>query len=550
MNPLRSRLAAVVLALWAATLPSVAQTPGARYKIEKEGSAYTTTRERDGKSVIYVTLQFKITRPDGQVAFDIPKEDILVEEDGRRVAELEIQQPAAAGGLSTVLALDVSGSMAEGGKMDQARQAARTFLDRLHERANCGLVLFDHQITKTLSLAADPQEIPAQRGKMRSLVDAAQPGGGTAYLDATVEALALLQGQRGRKAILVMTDGVDLNSRRTLREVIDLAKNVEIPVYTIGVGEPGKNEPVSTVLVLDHSGSMSDVASQEDRRPKIQALHDAACRFIDVMRLGARTTLIPFNDIVERPRPFTDNKEALKRRVRGLVAEGGTLLYDATYEALETLNEENPPGKKAVLVLTDGVDEVPGSRHSVEEVIARARKVKIPLHTLGFGRPGDIDERVLERMARETGGTFHHARTSQSLFEIFESLSIQLHDDGIDEATLRQLAEETGGKYYPARDISKLQLIYGELAERLQTTYTVTFPSQRQSHDGTSRGIDISVTRGGVRMSDAARFDYNVRGLVVPDLHEYIYLGLLVVLGALLVVPPGVRRLYRFYGGS
>jgi VWFA-related protein len=365
-----------------------------------------------------------------------------------------------------------------------------------------------------------------------------------------VESLALLQGCKGRKAILVMTDGVDLNSRRSLREVIDLAKKVEIPVYTIGVGEPGKNEPVSTVLVLDRSGSMNDPAGQEDPRPKIQALHEAASRFIDVMRPGARTTLIPFNDVVESAGPFTADKPALKRRVRSLTAEGGTLLYDATYEAIETLQAENPPCKKAVLVLTDGVDEVPGSRHRVGEVIARARQAQIPLHTLGFGRPGEIDEAVLERMARQTGGTYHHARTSQSLFEIFESLSIQLHDDGIDEPTLRQLAEETGGKYYPARDISKLQLIYEELAQQLQTTYTVTFPSQRQSHDGTSRGIDISVTRGGVRLSDSARFDYNVRGLVVPDLNDHVYLGLLAILGVLLLIPAGIRTLYRFYGGS
>src|SRR5262249_9129161 len=178
------------------------------------------------------------------------------------------------------------------------------------------------------------------------------------------------------------------------------------------------------------------------------------------------------------------------------------------------------------------------------------RQAEIPLHTLGFGRPGDVDEDVLTQMARQTGGTYHHARTSQTLFEIFESLAIRLYDDGIDEPSLRQLAEETGGKYYPARDISKLQLIYEALAQQLQTTYTVTFPSQRQSHDGTSRGIDISVTRKGVRLSDSARFDYNVRGLVVPDLNDHVYLGLLAFLGMLLVIPPGVRKLYRFYGGT
>src|SRR5262249_35451513 len=155
------------------------------------------------------------------------------------------------------------------------------------------------------------------------------------------EALTMLNGSRGRRAVLVMTDGVDLNSRRTLRQVVEMAKGAEIPIYTIGVGEPGKNEQVTTVLVLDHSGSMSDPAGNDDRRPKIQALHDAASRFVDLMRPGARTTLIPFNDVVEPAEPFTDNKSALKREIRTLRAEGGTLLYDATFEAIKTLQAEN-----------------------------------------------------------------------------------------------------------------------------------------------------------------------------------------------------------------
>ena len=107
MNPLRTCVVVLLVALGLAGLPSRAQTSQARYKIEKEGLAYTTTRERDGKSAIYVTVQFKITHPDGQLAYDVPKDDILIEEDGRRVTDVEIQQPTALGGLSAVLALDV-----------------------------------------------------------------------------------------------------------------------------------------------------------------------------------------------------------------------------------------------------------------------------------------------------------------------------------------------------------------------------------------------------------------------------------------------------------
>src|SRR5207237_5249561 len=162
-------------------------------------------------------------------------------------------------------------------------------------------------------------------------------------------------------------------------------------------------------------------------------LHRAASRFVELMRPGARTTLMPFNHVIDTPKPFTNDKTLLRKRIQELVPHGGTLLYDAAYEAVQTLEAARPEGKKAVVVLTDGIDESPGSRHRVGEVVQRAREAGVPLHMLGLGRPGDLDEGVMRQLASETGGTYHHARNERLLFEIFENLSIQLHDDGIDE---------------------------------------------------------------------------------------------------------------------
>ena len=115
--------------------------------------------------------------------------------------------------------------------------------------------------------------------------------------------------------------------------------------------------------------------------------------------------------------------------------------------------------------------------------------------------------------------------------------------------SLKTLAHETGGEYYPARDVSKLRFIYEQLADELQSTYTVTFPSRRSSHDGTARGIDIVVQRGGRQLSAVASADYNVHGVVAPGMDPGVYLVLLALVGGLLLAPAGVRRLYRFYGG-
>ena len=114
---------------------------------------------------------------------------------------------------------------------------------------------------------------------------------------------------------------------------------------------------------------------------------------------------------------------------------------------------------------------------------------------------------------------------------------------------LKKIASETGGKYFPAADAAQLSLIFGELADELQTTYTVTFPSRNPSHDGTARGIDISIVRDGQTISNVAQTEYGVHGVVVAQRNGAIYLTLLAMLCGLLLVPIGIRKMYRASAG-
>jgi VWFA-related protein len=559
---MRTLLAIALTTLLLAVVPGAAQNgEDLRYKVEidkdehNENKVFASFREHKGKQALYVTVQFKVVRAaDGSLATDVDSDDLIIREDGRKVEELEIFAPRAA--LTTVLAMDISGSMentsGDSGikKIDEARKAAGIFLDHLSPKSETGLILFDHLMRVKEAPLRDPSRYAEHRKKVRELIDAARPSGGTAYLDAAAQGVEMLKGRDGRRALLIMTDGVDMNSRATLAGVIKLATVNQVPIYTLGIGELGKYKNVTTVLVLDHSGSMKGKADATDKRSKIEALRTAASRFVELMRRDARTTLLPFSSEVEAPAPFSADKRILIERIQQLKPEGGTMLYDATYAGIETLAAARPEGRKAVVVLTDGKDESPGSRYSDRLVIDRAREERTPLYLLGLGQPEEINESVMQRMAKETGGKYFHAGSEQRLFEIFEKLSIDLHDDGINEEELRTLADKTGGKFFWARDASRLPRFFEELAAELQSTYTVTFPSRRSSHDGTARGIDISVERNGVRMSNVGSADYNVHGVVVPDMDYRLYLVLLLLLGVFLLAPAGVRQIYRFYGGT
>ena len=56
----------------------------------------------------------------------------------------------------------------------------------------------------------------------------------------------MLKDQPGRRAVVLMTDGVDTNSKLTPKRVIEQAKALQVPIYTVGIGDPGTNEPVTS----------------------------------------------------------------------------------------------------------------------------------------------------------------------------------------------------------------------------------------------------------------------------------------------------------------
>jgi VWFA-related protein len=521
-----------------------------------DGNIQTKVLNTDTRKGRYVTVQFKIRRAGtDDLVTDVPREEIVIFEDGLKRDTREIDVPRT-GPLTTILAMDISGSMDKSDKMIQAKKAANLFLGKLHDKADCGLILFDHEMRLKEPPARDPRKLIAHRSVLKQHIDGATPLGGTAYLDAAVEAVQMLEGVQGRKAILVMTDGVDLNSKHKLEQVIELARIAEVPVYTLGVGEPGHGEAVTTVLVLDHSGSMLAKADRNDKLGKIGALKEAASRFVGMIRPGVRTTLLPFSDKPGKSEPFTDSKDRLNNSIQALQAKGETALFDAVYDGLmtlkadteETQREGRPIGKRAIVAMTDGIDNK--SRRRMTEVVKLAKETNTPLYLLGLGLPNQIDEKTMRRMADETGGRFYYAQNQQQLIEVFENLAIQLHDDGIDEASLKELAEKTGGKYYLARNISDLQLMYERVAEDLQSTYRVTFPSWRPENDGTASRVEISIERGGVRISNIARDTFTRSGVVIADMHPGVYLGLLLLLGGLLVLPGGVRRMVKTVGGS
>ena len=246
--------------------------------------------------------------------------------------------------------------------------------------------------------------------------------------------------------------------------------------------------PTTIVLVVDHSGSME----QENR---IGSLKQAVASFLTKLPEGSRVAVVGFSSQVERLCSFTTDRDRVLGLVNRLRPGGSTRFYDAVAAALDLLDEQS--GRRAVLALTDGEDTA-SEGANLDTVIAAARRLGLPVYTLGLGTEEEIAS-----------------------------------DD------LRRLASSSRAQYYPARNADQLKAIYETIAARIGAGYTLVYESDRRLPDGTLRPVRI-LHRGSSRAGETAVF---IPGMVVPaGGWSPLFLVLLSLLAALALLPSWLNR--------
>lgn len=176
-------------------------------------------------------IEFTITDTNNRY-LDISSDDLVVVEDGV-TQQVESFQEALAP-LSIVLTLDASGSMRR--VVDTVKDAAHRFVKGLQPNDGLGVILFADQPSIAQDLTKDRDEAAAAIEQYASR-------GGTALWDALALGFERLRRVEGRRALVVLTDGRDENdagtapgSLRSFDEVLRLAQEIDVTVFTIGLG--------------------------------------------------------------------------------------------------------------------------------------------------------------------------------------------------------------------------------------------------------------------------------------------------------------------------
>jgi Ca-activated chloride channel homolog len=207
---------------------------------------------RTGVSLVSVNAVVKDRR--GRLVRNLTREDFQVLENGatRPIVDFGISDQGA---VSFGVLVDQSGSMSLSRNLDAAREVIRHLLAWFDEgKDEVGLFAFDQRLAEVQPFTSDADEVIAALPKLSAY-------GTTALYDAIASTAARLERRPAkRRALIVVTDGLDTTSTRTAAEVSGLASAIDIPVYVVVVMSPSQNpqrdghslradgEPITTPL--------------------------------------------------------------------------------------------------------------------------------------------------------------------------------------------------------------------------------------------------------------------------------------------------------------
>jgi VWFA-related protein len=176
-------------------------------------------------------------------------------------------------------------------------------------------------------------------------------------------------------------------------------------------------------LLIDTSNSIRD---------RLRFEQQAATDFLsDTIRRGKdQAFVVGFDVEPQLVQDYTDNVEKLSSAIRALQAGGVTSLYDAIYfscrEKLLFFPPPEPYLRRMMIVISDGEDN--RSEHTREESLAMAQRAEVTIFAISTNRSGaeQRGDKVLKRLAEQTGGQAYFPFEASDLAEDFRAIGRDL----------------------------------------------------------------------------------------------------------------------------
>ena len=179
-------------------------------------------------NVRMILLPAAVTNKRGRTVRGLTKERFQILED-TIPQKIEFFSSETTEPIHIAFLLDVSGSMRQIGKLQAAKEAIRYFVEALRPEDRFALVCFaDDQVAWVTEFTSDRKTFLAR-------LDVQRGYGKSAIFDAVAATPKLVDEKiKGKKAIVMISDGVDNASELSNWEALRLARQVNVPIYALG----------------------------------------------------------------------------------------------------------------------------------------------------------------------------------------------------------------------------------------------------------------------------------------------------------------------------
>lgn len=234
-----------------------------------------------------------------------------------------------------------------------------------------------------------------------------------------------------------------------------------------------KHLPVHVVLLIDTSSSVTR---------ELEDFKTAASNFAARLDPNDQLSLIKFDDKVELVMDWTTSRNALKRALNRITTGMFTNFNDALWlTARDQLNRIN--GRKAIIVLTDGIDSGRG-RKTQAQVLRAMQEAEAPIFTVSkTAIQRSSEQRELAELEKTTSSVANHTR--------IDGLKMSLAALAQGEQWLGKLADETGGRLFLPRSFDELSDVYQQVADELRSQYVIFYTPHNGQRDGRYRAVRV-----------------------------------------------------------
>ena len=207
-------------------------------------------------TVKLVEVYASVRNPKGNPVPGLKEDSFEILEDGQKQSIRFFESDASA--LTVALLIDSTGSIAH--DLTKMKKAGATFLSGIRPEDTFGLFTFTNSLKTLYPFGHNTDEALNAFMKIEA-------GGRTAFYDSLAQLVLQLKPVRGRKAIMLLTDGDDNASLLPKAAAMTAAKKASIPIYPIAVGRACESKVLSKrldELALATGGLSSQARKQED----------------------------------------------------------------------------------------------------------------------------------------------------------------------------------------------------------------------------------------------------------------------------------------------